>query len=75
VRPLIIPDSNVISLRVYSRSGTYAITADNRTLQVSSNEIFRIARSDYKLKMLKLPTTSFYATLRDKLKWGEDVRN
>jgi NAD+ kinase len=75
VRPLIIPDHNIISLRVYSRSGTYSITADNHTLQADSTEIYRIAKSDHKLKMLKLPTTSFYATLRDKLKWGEDVRN
>jgi NAD+ kinase len=75
VRPLIIPDTNTISLKVYSRSGTYAITADNRTLQVNNQEMFRIAKSDYKLKMLKLPKTSFYSTLRDKLKWGEDVRN
>lgn len=75
VRPLIIPDTNVISLRVNSRSGRYSITADNRTIQVDNQEIFRIGKSEYKLKMLKLPNTSFYTTLRNKLKWGEDVRN
>lgn len=75
VRPLIIPDTSIISLKVNSRSGVYSITADNRTLQVDNQEIFRICKSDYKLKMLKLPNTSFYTTLRDKLKWGEDVRN
>lgn len=75
VRPLIIPDSNVITLKVNSRSGSYAVTADNRTIEVDDQEIFRIGRSDYRLKMLKLPNTSFYATLRNKLKWGEDVRN
>jgi NAD+ kinase len=75
VRPLIIPDDSIISLKVNSRSGVYSITADNRTLQVNNQEIFRICKSDYKLKMLKLPNTSFYTTLRNKLKWGEDVRN
>ena len=75
VRPLIIPDTNTISLKVNSRSGTYTITSDNRTLQVSTQEQFVIGKSDFKLKMLKLPSTSFYSTLRDKLKWGEDVRN
>jgi NAD+ kinase len=75
VRPLIIPDTNTISLKVKSRSGTYTITSDNRTLQVTTQEPFLICKSDYKLKMLKLPNTSFYSTLRDKLKWGEDVRN
>jgi NAD+ kinase len=75
VRPLIIPDSNIISLKVFSRSGSYSITADNRTLQVNNQEMFQIGRSEFKLKMLKLPKTSFYDTLRNKLKWGEDVRN
>ena len=75
VRPLIIPDSNTISLKVHSRSGTYAITADNRTEHTNNQEAFHIVKSDYKLKMLKLPKTSFYETLRNKLKWGEDVRN
>ena len=75
VRPLIIPDSNIISLKVSSRSGTYSVTADNRTMQVNNQEMFKIGISDYKLKMLKLPGTSFYETLRNKLKWGEDVRN
>jgi NAD+ kinase len=75
VRPLIIPDTNIISLKINSRSGRYSITADNRTLQVENQEMFRIGKSDYRLKMLKLPNTSFYDTLRNKLKWGEDVRN
>lgn len=75
VRPLVIPDTNIISLEVFSRSGIYSITADNRTMQITGQLKFQIGKSDYKLKMIKLPKTSFYATLREKLKWGEDVRN
>jgi len=75
VRPLIVPDHNTISLKVYSRNGSYSITADNRTLEVNITDTYQIGISDYKLKMLKLPKTSFYETLRNKLKWGEDVRN
>ncbi len=75
VRPLIVPDSNIISLRVNSRSGQYTVTSDNRTLVLNNQEMLRIGKSEYRLKLLKLPNTSFYATLRDKLKWGEDVRN
>jgi NAD+ kinase len=75
VRPLIIPDMTSISLKVSSRSGIYCITADNRTMQVNKEDTYVISKSDFKLKMLKLPGTSFYETLRNKLKWGEDVRN
>jgi NAD+ kinase len=75
VRTLIVPDNNIISLKVYSRKGIYSITADNRSMEINSTETFEIGLSDNKLKMVKLPKTSFYETLRNKLKWGEDVRN
>lgn len=75
VRPLIIPDTNTITLKVKSRSGNFSITADNRTQHIDDEAEFLIAKSDYSLKMLRLPKTSFYETLRNKLKWGEDVRN
>ncbi|HEX2395819.1 MAG TPA: NAD kinase [Bacteroidales bacterium] len=75
VRPLIIPDTNVITLKVYSRKGTYSVTADNRAIDLHNAETFMIGKSDFRLKMIKLPKTSFYETLRNKLKWGEDVRN
>ena len=75
VRPLIIPDSNEITLKVYTRKGFYTITADNRSMDVNTTETFRIGASEYRLRMIKLPNTSFYETLRNKLKWGGDVRN
>jgi NAD+ kinase len=75
VRPLIIPDTSVISLRVNSRSGKYSVASDNKTCMFENQELIKISKSDHKLKMLKLPNTSFYTTLRNKLKWGEDVRN
>jgi NAD+ kinase len=75
VRPLIIPDTNVISLKVSTRKGPYTISADNRSMEVHTAETFQIGISEHKLKMIKLPKTSFYETLRNKLKWGEDVRN
>jgi NAD+ kinase len=75
VRPLVIPDSSIITLKVHSRSGKFLVTADNRTQNMSTDVDFEIIKSDFTLKLLKLPDTSFYTTLRDKLKWGEDVRN
>jgi NAD+ kinase len=75
VRPLVVPDDSVIRLKVNSRKGNFLVTADNRTAQMQNDTVFEIAKSEYTLKMLKLPDTSYYTTLRDKLKWGEDVRN
>jgi NAD+ kinase len=75
IRPLVIPDTSLITLKVHSRSGKFLVTADNRTRIMETDQVFEVGKSDHYLKMLKLPSTSFYATLREKLKWGEDVRN
>jgi len=75
VRPLIIPDETVITLKVNSRSGKFYVTADNRTILNDSATTFRMGKANCMLKMLRLPDTSFYRTLRNKLMWGEDKRN
>jgi len=75
VRALILPDDLRIRLKVFSRKGSFLVTADNRTFEAASGSQFVIGRSDYRLKMLRLPNTSFYNTLRTKLMWGSDKRN
>ncbi|MBN1415907.1 MAG: NAD kinase [Bacteroidales bacterium] len=75
VRPIVIPDHVHIKLSVNSRSGQYLITADNRTKLVDSSVHFNICKSEYTLHMIKLPSTNFYSTIRNKLMWGMDKRN
>ena len=61
VRPLVIPDSSSISgLRCTAGAENSCLTADNRTNIMDTYEEFEIAKSDYTLKLLKLPNTSFY---------------
>lgn len=75
VRPLVIPDNKTITLEVTSRSGSFLVTADNRTVKTGSTGKFVLRKAENTLKMLRLPNTSFYGTLRDKLMWGADKRN
>jgi NAD+ kinase len=75
VRPLVIPDNKIITLEVKSYSGNFLVTADNRTVLTSTTEKFIIKKADFSVRMLRLPNTNFYATLREKLMWGADKRN
>ena len=75
VRPIVIPDDKIIKLKVHSRNDKFFITADNRTSLLDSSVKLTLYKADFKLKMLKLPNNSFYATLRNKLMWGADKRN
>lgn len=75
VRPIVIPDYKIIKLKVHSRNEKFLVTADNRTSLIDSSVKLTLYKADFKLKMLKLPNNSFYATLRNKLMWGADKRN
>ena len=75
VRPLVVPDSAEISLRLNSRDDKVILTADNRTSLVSSETQIRISVAQFSLKRVRLKRSNFIDALTEKLFWGEDVRN
>ncbi|MBN2214742.1 MAG: NAD kinase [Bacteroidales bacterium] len=75
VRPIIIHDDLMITLRATSRHNQIHITADNKIMEIDQPVEIKVGTADFKLQMLKLPNNSFYATIRNKLMWGADKRN
>jgi len=75
VRPLIVPDSWVIDLEVKSRSKSYQLAMDGRTIVLNEETRLRISKADFSIKLLKQPNHSFFDNLRNKLMWGVDKRN
>ena len=75
VRPLVVPDSSVISLNVHSRDGRFEFSADNRTSEVSEDTSVEISMAQFSLKRVRLDKSNFIQALVEKLYWGEDVRN
>jgi NAD+ kinase len=74
VRPLVIPDSNEVTLKIYSRSGQANFVADGqveRTLH--NNESVVCKRSDARVKLIKTADSSYYDLLRAKLLWATHV--
>ena len=74
-RPLIIPDSTVIELRVAGREDNHLVSLDSRITTLDNGTLIRIKKADFKIKMIDLLDESFLDTLRKKLLWGEDKRN
>jgi len=74
-RPLIIPDSTEIQLRVEGREESHLISLDSRIATLENGTIIKIKKADFKIKMIDLLDESFLDTLRKKLLWGEDKRN
>ncbi|MDC9721602.1 MAG: NAD kinase [Urechidicola sp.] len=74
-RPLIIPDSTKIKMRIIGRGDEFFISLDSRIATINSETEIFIEKAPFTLKMIELKNHSFIKTLRAKLLWGEDTRN
>ncbi len=74
-RPLVIPDSTEIQLKVDGREEQHLVSLDSRIATLDNGTIIKIRKADFKIKMIDLLNESFLVTLRKKLLWGEDNRN
>lgn len=75
VRPLIVPDTCQIELKVKSRSHSFLASADGRSIVLDDMTTIKISKADYKVKIIRLEGHSFLNTLKKKLMWGADIRN
>ena len=74
-RPLVIPDSTEIELKVDGRENQHLVSLDSRIATLNNNTIIKIKKAPFTIKMIELIEESFLDTLRKKLLWGEDKRN
>ena len=75
IRPLVVPDTSVLTLRMHSRDGKFSLTADNRTVEVDEGVEVKITVAQFSLRRVRLNRSNFINALTEKLFWGEDVRN
>ncbi len=74
-RPLVIPDSTEIQLKVSGREEQHLVSLDSRIATLNNGTLIKIKKAPFKIKMIDLLSESFLRTLRKKLLWGEDKRN
>ena len=75
VRPLVVPDSTVVSISMRSRDKMVAMSMDNRNVRLSSDARLEVKVAQFSLKRVRLEKSSFIKALTTKLFWGEDIRN
>ena len=75
MRPLVIPDDWTVELQVESRHNSFLVSLDGRSKVFHQSPKLYIKKADFTIKKLKLPTQTFFETLRNKLMWGVDKRN
>lgn len=74
-RPLVIPDTTEITLRVSGREDQYLVSMDSRITSIGNESIITIKKTSFQINMVEIPNETFFKTLRSKLLWGEDKRN
>lgn len=75
VRPIVLPDNQIITLRVEGREGNFMLSLDSRYEVIEPNIEIKLMKSDFNLKVIKLASHDYFTTLRNKLMWGIDRRN
>lgn len=75
VRPLIVADDKVLSLKIEGRSPSYLITLDSRSHEIAPNTEIRILKEKFHINLIRFENHDFFNTLRNKLMWGVDKRN
>jgi NAD+ kinase len=75
VRPIVVPDSNVISFEIEGRADSFLCTLDSRKEIVSNKTQIAVKKENFTINLIRLNENSFLQTLRNKLSWGLDRRN
>ena len=75
VRPIIIPDSTIVSFEIESRSDEVICALDSRRELVDKNVLLAIRKETFPVNLVRLNENNFLQTLRNKLSWGLDKRN
>ena len=75
IRPIVIPDNNIISFEVEGRTDSFICTLDSRRVVVPKEAQLAVKKETFGINLIRLNENNFLQTLRNKLSWGLDKRN
>jgi len=70
-RPIVIPDSSVIELRLRNENEGVVLTLDGQVgYPMQAADSVRVSKSQMTFKLVQPPNRNYFDVLRNKLKWG-----
>jgi NAD+ kinase len=75
VRPIVVPDDNIISFEIESRTDEIICALDSRREIVNKDIQLAVKKEEFDISLVRLSENNFLQTLRNKLTWGLDKRN
>ncbi len=74
IRPIVVPDTSVISLKVESRSHSVLVAVDGKSTSIHDGTEVRISKAKHTVRIIRFADRKYYSTLREKMMWGLDQR-
>ncbi|HMF91408.1 MAG TPA: NAD(+)/NADH kinase [Candidatus Angelobacter sp.] len=71
-RPLVVQDTALIEIRIIvTREQAYLTIDGQQGFPLEEGDIVQCRKSEFNVKLFRLPPRTFFEVLRNKLKWGE----
>lgn len=71
LRPIIVPDTAVVRLRVASDC---FLGTDSRRTTLAAGSSLALKRAPFTIRLIRMNTQNFFTAIREKLMWGTEVR-
>ena len=75
IRPIIVPDDNIVSFEIEGRTDGFLCTMDSRREIVTKEIQLAVKKERFGINLIRMNENNFLQTLRSKLSWGLDKRN
>ena len=75
VRPVVIPDSSLIRIRVDSRDHQALVGMDSQSAVITPDIELVVGKAEFEINLVQRQNENFFSTMRTKLNWGSDIRN
>ncbi|MFK8045768.1 MAG: NAD kinase [Crocinitomicaceae bacterium] len=75
VRPVVVPDSRTIKIKVEGRSQAFLCSLDSQSESVAFETELIVSKANYSMEVVQTDDQNFLNTIRNKMMWGIDRRN
>ena len=75
VRPVVIPDNTVLSFEIEGRVKSYLLSLDSKSCSIKKGTQIAVRKADFTFNLIRLGDDNYLDALRDKMMWGQDIRN
>ncbi len=75
VRPVVVPDSREIRLKIEGRGRDFLCSLDSRSVTIDSAIELTVKKADFEINVIQTEGQNFLNTIRNKMMWGLDRRN